>query len=77
MPSARSIAHELAIAARLAARAVRRRLSGTVPPAASDAGFRSTLEPWLASLPPDTCAGHAFHWLPATEPPWHDTGIDL
>jgi len=28
-------------------------------------------------LPANLSSGHAFHWLPATEPPWHDTGIDL
>lgn len=77
MPSARTLAHELAIAARLAARSVRRRLSGATPPAPTDAEFRATLEPWLAALPAGLARGHAFHWLPATQPPWHDTGIDL
>lgn len=73
----RTLAHELAVAARLAVRATGRRLSGSVPPVASNPEFRATLEPWLASLPPALRAGHAFHWLPATSPPWHDTGIDL
>jgi len=73
----RTLAHELAVAARLAARATGRRLSGSVPPVASDREFRATLDPWLASLPPGLCTGHAFHWLPATQPPWFDTGIDL
>jgi hypothetical protein len=73
----RTLAHELAVAARLAARATRRRLSGSVPPAASDREFRATLEPWLASLPPGLSSGHAFHWLPATQPPWFDTGIGV
>ena len=73
----RTLAHELAVAARLAVRAIGRRLSGSVPPVASDREFRATLEPWLASLPPGLCTGHAFHWLPATQPPWFDTGIDL
>jgi len=73
----RTLIHEMAIAARLAARATRRRLSGSVPPVASDREFRATLEPWLAALPAGLSTGHAFHWLPATQPPWLDTGIDL
>ena len=77
MPSIRQIGHELAIAARLAARSLGRRLSGASAPAVTDAEFRATLEPWAAALPPDATAGHAFHWLPGTQPPWHDTGIDL
>jgi len=74
---ARDLAHQLVIAARLATRSLRRRLSGAVPAPASDAEFRATLEPWVATLPPGLATGHAFHWLPATQPPWHDTGIDL
>jgi len=73
----RTLAHQLAVAARLAARAAGRRLSGAVPPAASDREFRATLEPWLASLPPGLSTAHAFHWLPATEPPWSGTGLDI
>ena len=75
--SSRRLAHELAIAARLAVRGLRRRLSGRVPPPASDREFRATLEPWLAGLPAGLAVGHTFHRLPATRPPWHDTGIDL
>jgi len=71
------IAHQLAIAARLAGRSLRRRLSGSAPPPAGVAAFRATLEPWLASLPPGLSSGHSFHWLPATEAPWYDTGMDL
>jgi hypothetical protein len=67
----------LAVAARLAARATGRRLSGSVPPVASDREFRATLEPWLASLPAGLSSGHAFHRLPATLPPWYDTGLDV
>jgi hypothetical protein len=77
LPGARTLAHQLAIAARLAARSVRRRLSGATPRAPTDAEFRATLEPWLATLPAGLARSHAFHWLPATVPPWHDTGIDL
>jgi hypothetical protein len=73
----RTLAHELAIAARLAARATRRRLSGAVPPVAAHREFLGALQPWLAALPPGLSAGHAFHRLAANSPPWHDTGIDL
>jgi Protein of unknown function (DUF3047) len=71
------IAHELAIAARLATRGLRRRLTRTGPGPATDAEFRATLAPWLAALPPELAPVHAFHWLPANRPPWHDTGLDL
>jgi hypothetical protein len=77
LPGARTLAHELAIAARLAARSVRRRLSGATPRAPDHAEFRAALEPWLAALPTGLAVRHALHWLPATVPPWHDTGIDL
>ena len=77
MQHAPGIAHQIAITARLAGRSLLRRLSGSSPPPAGAAAFRATLEPWLASLPPGLSSGHSFHWLPATEPPWHDTGIDL
>jgi len=73
----RDLAHKLAIAARLGARSLRRRLSGEAPAAATTAEFRATLEPWVAALPPGLATGYAFHWLPATQPPWHDTGLDL
>jgi hypothetical protein len=73
----RDIAHQLAIASRLAARALRRRLARAEERPATDAEFRATLEPWLAALPPGLVAGHAFHWLPANRPPWHDTDMDL
>ena len=77
MPHARDIAHQLAIASRLAARGLRRRLAGAASVPASDTEFRATLEPWLATLPQDLAITRAFHWLPAQQPPWHDTGIDL
>ena len=76
MPSARTLAHELAIAARLAARSVRRRLSGATPPAPTDAEFRATLEPWLAALPAGLVSHHAFFRIEARQP-WLDTGLDL
>ena len=77
MPHARRLVHELAVAARLAARSARRRLTGDVPPVPTDREFRATLEPWLAALPTGLTSGHGFHRLPARQPPWHDTGMDL
>jgi hypothetical protein len=72
-----SIVHELGVVARLAGRALGRRLRGESAPAADDASFRATLAPWLASVPPGLLDGHSFHYLPATQPPWFDTGVDL
>ena len=75
MTDLRHIAHELRIVAQLAVRAWRRR-DGSV--AAHDPqAFRSMLEPWLAALPASDLAEHRFVDLPATRPPWFDTGIDL
>lgn len=71
------IAHQLAVAARLAWRAQARRARGQVEPVASDAEFSASLEPWVSSLPPDALAGHSFHYLPARQPPWFDAGMDL
>jgi len=77
MARARDIAHELGIAARIATRGLRRRLSGGTPPPVTDDEFRATLQPWLGSLPHGLLAGHAFYRLPATQPPWFDTGVEL
>jgi hypothetical protein len=77
MPRGREIAHQLAVASRLAARGLRRRLSGGTTATSGDERFRDTLGPWVRSLPPGLVTAHAFHWLPATQPPWHDTGLDL
>ena len=73
----RRLAHEAEIAARLAWRALARRVRDPGPAPAGDAGFRSSLEPWVAALPPDLLAEHSFHYLPASKPPWLDSGIDL
>lgn len=71
------IVHELGIAARLAGRAFGRRLRGESVTAPDDAAFHAALEPWLHSLPPGLLAAHRFHYLPATQPPWVDAGMDL
>jgi len=77
LTDARHIVHELRIAAQLAARAARRRLSGASAPAPDPRAFRATLEPWLAALPRSALAEQCFVELPATRPPWSDSGIDL
>jgi hypothetical protein len=71
------IVHELGITARLAGRVIGRRLRGELAPPPDDAVFRATHEPWLGSLPPRLLAARAFHYLPATRPPWFNTGIEL
>ena len=76
MPSPARIAHEIAVAARLAARSLRRRLSGATPPVVSDAEFRATLAPWLETLPHDAARSHAFLRVGAREA-WLDTGLVL
>lgn len=39
--------------------------------------FRSSLSALLEKAPRGTLQGHAFFSLPANEPPWFDTGLDL
>jgi len=65
------------VVARLAGRALLRRLSGGTTPYADDRSFRETLAPWLAELPGDVLADHRLHYLPARRPPWFDSGIDV
>lgn len=52
-------------------------MTGFTPPPVRETEFRATLEPWLAALPAGLASRHSFHRLPAIEPPWFDTGIDL
>ena len=77
--SLRTHARDLGVAARLAARAWRRRLSR--PRAAAElpdqADWRAGLEAWLRSLPDGVVANHRWVELPATRPPWTDSGCDL
>ena len=77
MTGARDLARRSGVVARLAGRALLRRATGAVPPFADDASFRTTLSPWIATLPADLLADHRFHYLPARTPPWFDTGTDL
>ncbi len=39
--------------------------------------FQSRLAALLEKIPPNTLHGHAFFSIPANEPPWFDTGLDL
>jgi hypothetical protein len=68
--------HQLGIAARIALRSLGRRLRGGRGPAVSG-DFRREIQPWVDSLPRDTVAGFAFVDMPATRPPWVDSGLDL
>lgn len=75
MPGPGRVAHEVAIAGRLAWRALlRHRHKGS---SVDDTAFRARLAAWLAGIGPDLLASHAFHYLPATAAPWFDTGMDL
>lgn len=77
MSGAWDAARRLGIVARLAGRALARRAAGTEPAHADHRSFRDTLIPWLAALPTDLLADHRLHFLPARQPPWFDSGIDL
>jgi hypothetical protein len=68
---------DLSVAARFAGRALARRLRGDVEAELDRAAFETELERGLANLPPGVVRSHHWLTLPATEPPWRDTGIDL
>jgi hypothetical protein len=78
--SLRTHARNLGVAARLGARAWRRRLTGraaAADPPDAVADWRAGLEAWLRSLPTGTVADHRFVDIPATRPPWTDVGWRL
>ncbi len=78
MADYRAVARDLGIAARLGWRAARRSLGQRAPsPSAAATALRESMEPWLRSLPPGLLASHRFVRLPATQPPWTDSGITL
>jgi hypothetical protein len=77
MPGAGRIAHELGIAMRLGGRALKRRLAAGRDAPQSEATLQQELLRWLDGLPSGRTAGRTFVRLPASEPPWHDTGLDL
>ena len=71
------VLHQLGIAARIAARSLSRRIRGGPPADGDFKDFRRELEPWLDSLPRGAVANVAFVELPATQPPWVDSGVEL
>ncbi|MES1944707.1 hypothetical protein PC39_11347 [Salinisphaera sp. PC39] len=77
MKSPLRIAHELAVTARFAGRALARRLAGRVEPPPDRAAFRQRCERWLAAAPGDRLAGHHVVEVPGDRLPWLDTGLDL
>ena len=68
---------DLRVAARLGLREAGRRLRGEREPAPDLSRFRAALEPALAAISPEFVAEHSWLKLPASEPPWRDSGIAL
>jgi hypothetical protein len=68
---------DLQVAARLGVREIGRRLLGRREPGPDLHRFRAELDRALAALPPSLIAEHVWLRLPATEPPWRDSGIAL
>ncbi len=68
---------DLQVAARLGLREAGRRLRGEREPAPDLPRFREALERALAAIPRELVAEHAWVELPASEPPWRDSGIAL
>ena len=77
MPGAGRIAHELGIALRLGGRALKRRLAAGGSTPQSPPSQHEQLLRWLDGLPSGRSAARTFVRLPANQPPWHDTGVDL
>src|SRR5580765_242296 len=72
-----SVVHELAVVGRIATRALQRRVPERSRSEHDGKWLRSTLDPWIASLPAGTLSRHAYFELPATRAPWQDTGVDV
>ena len=68
---------DLQVAARLGLREAGRRLRGEREPAPELSRFRETLDRALAAIAGEWVAEHAWIQLPASEPPWRDSGIAL
>ncbi len=68
---------DLGVAGRLAVRALGRRLHSEIEPPPDLASFTDAMESILAQAPPSTVKN--FHWVtvPAAQPPWLGSGIDL
>ena len=67
----------ISVVGRLAAHALKRRLTGETTAAIDHRTFREALQPWVDSLSHEVLARHAFVRMPATQPPWTDAGIDV
>ena len=68
---------DLTVAARFAWRTLGRRFQGDVDAAPDPAPFRRAMTDALTRLPDGLVASHAWITLPATEPPWRDSGLVL
>lgn len=68
---------DLQVAARLGLREAGRRLRGEREPAPDLPRFREALDRALSALSPGVAAERAWIQLPASEPPWRDSGIAL
>ncbi len=68
---------DLSVAARLGLRELARRVRGQRAAAPDLGRFRAELERALARVPRELVAEHVWLELPASEPPWRDSGIAL
>src|SRR5512147_323442 len=68
---------DLQVAVRLGVRELTRRARGLREPAPDLPRFREALARALAAVPDGVVAEHVWIQLPASEPPWRDSGIAL
>lgn len=76
MTDARSLGRDLAVASQLAWRAARRRFTGQHVRADREQ-LRAAMATWLSRLPGGLVADYRCLEIPATQPPWTDTGLHL
>ncbi len=74
-----AIVRDLSVATRLGARVLARRIrpSATDRSAPDLGAWRTELDNWVETLPADRLAEHRWVELPATRPPWTESGIEL
>jgi hypothetical protein len=72
-----TIVRDVAVATRLAARVMGRRLAGRLPAAPDPAAWQAGLQQWLDGLPTGTLRDARFIELPASQPPWTDSGLAI
>ncbi|HEU4427319.1 MAG TPA: DUF3047 domain-containing protein [Myxococcota bacterium] len=68
---------DLTVAARLGLRELGRAVRGRRERAPDLEAFRTTLASAIAAAPPGVVAEHTWIRLPASEPPWRDSGVAL